>query len=115
MKLAIYKSRSMGTADVVGNVVVDKEGVKITSDTKELLKIIRISLKSPAKVKSIRGRTATKRKPKDVAEHVANSLRLRVSRPYWIGPKFFELEDPKYSETIGKAGLEHVVNPIEVG
>ena len=114
MKLAIYKSRSMGTADVIGNVVVDKEGVKITTDTKEILRIIKISLKSPAKVKRVRGRTATKRKPKDLAEHVSNSLKLRISRPYWIGPKFMKLEQPKYSETIGSAGLEYAVNPIEV-
>ncbi len=115
MKLAVYRSRSMGTADVVGNVVVDKEGVKITSDTKELLKIIRISLKSPAKIKRIRWRSATKRKPRDVAEHVSNSLRLRISSPYWIGPRFMELEQPKYVEVVGPAELEYAVNPIEVG
>lgn len=115
MKLAIYKSRSMGTADVVGNVTVDEKGVGIKSDTKELLRIIRISLETPAKVKSVRGKAATKRKPKDLAEHVANALRLRVSRPYWIGPRFMELEQPKYLETIGSAKLEYAVNPIEVG
>jgi hypothetical protein len=115
MKIAIYRSRSMGTADVVGNVEVGKEGVKIKSETKELIRIIKIALKSPAQVKSVSKGRAKKRKPKDLAEHARNALKLRLSSPYWVGPRFLELEAPKYGETIGSAEFEHAVRPVEVG
>lgn len=115
MKIAIYKSRAMGTADVVGNVEVDQRGITIKSDLKELVRIIELALKIPAKVKMVSGRTATKRKPKDLAEHVKNSLTMRLTNPYWIGPRFMELETPKYEKTIGSATFEHVVRPVEVG
>jgi hypothetical protein len=114
MKIAIYKSRAMGTADVIGNVEVDLRGVTIKSDTKELVRIIKLAIRFPAKIKTISGKTATKRRPKDLAEHVRNSLKMRLTNPYWIGPKFMELEAPKYEETIGSAKFEHVVHPVEV-
>lgn len=114
MRIAIYRSRAMGTADVVGNVEVDQRGITIKSDTKELVRIVKLAIRIPAKIKTISGRTATKRKAKNLAEHVRNSLKMRLTNPYWIGPRFMELEGPKYEETIGSAKFEHVVHPIEV-
>ncbi len=115
MKIAIYKSRSMGTADVVGNVEVDHRGITVKSDLKELVRIIELALKIPAKVKTVSGRTATKRAPRDLAEHVRNALTMRLTDPYWIGPRFMALETPKYEKTLGSAAFEHVVRPVEVG
>lgn len=106
MILTIYKSSHAKEPKIIGSISTKPNEVRISTNDKQLMRIIDNSLKTPVKIK-IRGRRKIiKRKPDSMDEHIRASLKQRLHDPYWIGPKKVEIKDPKYDKVLGSLVLE---------